>query len=186
MGQQCLALRGREEGDPTSKIKENLITQNPGNFLAIIRLLVEQGCPVLKEHIETCANKNAHYLSKNIQNELLKLIALDIVDQLVSEIKEAKVFSVLGDEAMDISTKEQMPIIFRFIDKSNTIREVFVKMAECVSGVSGKAIAKTILESVKSVNLDMESCRGQGYDGAGSMSGKISGAATRICEESVK
>ena len=47
------------------------------------------------------------------------------------------------------------------------IREVFVQMAECSYGCSGEGLTGTILESVSKVNLDMNFCRGQGYDGAG-------------------
>ena len=41
-------------------------------------------------------------------------------------------------------------------------------MAECKEGVSGYGISRTILSTVKDkLNLDMKSCKGQGYDGAG-------------------
>ena len=74
MSQQYIALRGRDEADPTAQFKSSEYYQeshqNPGNFLAVIKLAVELDCPVLKVHLSTCA-KNATYLSKNIQNELL-------------------------------------------------------------------------------------------------------------------
>ena len=82
-------------------------------------------------------------------------------------MKKTKYFSVLADEAVDISNKEQMSIIIRYVDSKGQIREVFVKMAECNLGCSGEGLAKTILNSIEDVNLDMADCRGQGYDGAG-------------------
>lgn len=139
---------------------------NPGNFLAFVKLAVELECPALKEHMSNCA-KNATYLSKTIQNELLSLIAKNIVTQVVAQIKRSKYFSVLGDEAVDISNKEQMPVVLRYIDSKDEIRETFLKMAECKLGCSGKGLSNTIIDAVEQNNLDMNDCRGQGYDGAG-------------------
>ncbi|XP_057317590.1 52 kDa repressor of the inhibitor of the protein kinase-like [Hydractinia symbiolongicarpus] len=56
-------------------------------------------------------------------------------------------------------------------------------MAECRYGVSGEALSKTIVDSIRDVNPDMNLCRGQGYDGAGAMAGVCSGASTRILEK---
>ena len=35
--------------------------------------------------------------------------------KIISEVKEAKFFAVCADEAVDSSTKEQLPLILRFI-----------------------------------------------------------------------
>ena len=169
MAWQCIPLRGRNESDPAVIIREEtVITENPGNFLAIVRLAVELDCPILKQHLSTCG-RNATYLSKTIQNELLSIISDDIIDQLTTEIKTARYFSVLGDEAVDISNKEQMPIIIRYVNTDGIIKEVFVRMAECLYGCSGYGLAQTVLSVVEHLNLDMNSCRGQGYDGAGNL-----------------
>lgn len=58
-------------------------------------------------------------------------------------------------------------IILRYVDENGDIKEKFVRMAECLHGVDGEGLSKIILESIDKVNLDMEMCRGQGYDGAG-------------------
>ncbi|XP_057317074.1 zinc finger MYM-type protein 1-like [Hydractinia symbiolongicarpus] len=182
MAQQCISLRGRDETDPTAQFqsKENVMSNlNPGNFLAFVKLAVELECPALKEHMSNCA-KNATYLSKTIQNELLSLIAKNIVTQVVAQIKRSKYFSVLGDEAVDISNKEQMPVVLRYIDSKDEIRETFLEMAECKLGCSGKGLSNTIIDAVEQNNLGMNDCRGQGYDGAGAMAGKCSGASTLI------
>ncbi|XP_057310628.1 52 kDa repressor of the inhibitor of the protein kinase-like [Hydractinia symbiolongicarpus] len=97
-------------------------------------------------------------------------------EHMIAQIKRSKYFSVLGDEAVDISNKEQM----RYIDSKDKIRETFLKMAECKLGCSGKGLSKTIIDAVEQNNLDMNDCRGQGYDGAGAMAGKCSGASTLI------
>ena len=172
MAKQCIPLRGGDESNPIAQYQSEQCTieqsnLNPGNFLAIVKLAVELDCPVLKEPLSRCA-KNATYLSKNIQNELLSLIPSNIIDQVVVNIKQSKYFSILADEAVDISNKEQMPVVIRYVDSECCIHETFVKMAECKLGCSGKGLSKTIVKSVEDTNLDMNNCTGQGYDGTGS------------------
>ena len=41
-------------------------------------------------------------------------------------------------------------------------------------------MAEAIKTEIRSLGLDLHNCRGQGYDGAGNMSGKYIGAAVRI------
>ena len=47
----------------------------------------------------------------------------------MSEIKHSKYFSILADEVADCSNKEQMPIVFRYVDSNNTIKERFLEFA---------------------------------------------------------
>ena len=68
----------------------------------------------------------------------------------------------------------------RFVDRDSNIREEFLGFVPCSEGLSGEAISKTILAAVKDLGLDIELCRGQGYDEAGNMAGKCSGAGVRI------
>ena len=50
----------------------------------------------------------------------------------------------------------------------------------CDTGTSGKAIADKIKFTLEKLKLDLNNFRGQGYDGAGNMSGKYRGAAAII------
>ena len=51
---------------------------------------------------------------------------------------------------------------------------------ECVTGVTGRAIADNILLKLSQWQLELEYLRGQAYDGAGAMAGKSKGAASYI------
>ena len=126
------------------------------------------------------APKNATYRSKTTQNELISICGQEIIKKLIHEIKGAKNFSVLADEPADVSNTEQMAIVIRFVDTNENICEVFMGYTTCDEGLSGKAIAKKIIDTISELSLEMENCRGQGYDGAGNMAGKCSGAAVRI------
>ncbi|CAB4023164.1 Hypothetical predicted protein, partial [Paramuricea clavata] len=70
-------------------------------------------------------------------------------------------------EAADISIKEQLSLVLRFVDSSQQIREEFVGFYHCEDGTSGVA-----LKEMADLGLPMANCRGQSYDGAGNMAGK--------------
>ena len=73
-----------------------------------------------------------------------------------------------------------MTLVLQFVDKNGSIREEFIKFILCDEGVSWAAISKLITTEIRSLGLDMQNCRGQGYDGSGNMAGKYQGMAARI------
>ena len=57
-----------------------------------------------------------------------------------------------------------------------------------MDGTSGQALADMILDRIREYGLDPVLIRGQGYDGAGNMSGKFRGYAaliSRFCPKAV-
>lgn len=60
-----------------------------------------------------------------------------------------------------------MVFVIRFVDSQREIREEFLRFLHCDAGTSGQAISNLILSLVRDLGLDMENCRGQGYDGSG-------------------
>ena len=54
-----------------------------------------------------------------------KAIGKYIIDQISGEIRESKYFSVIADEATDVSNKENLSLVIRFVDNKQTIREEF-------------------------------------------------------------
>ena len=137
---------------------------------------------VLQEHFET-ASRNATYVSKTIQNEMITTAGKYIKDQLTAEIRASKYFSVIADEATDVSNKENLSLVIRFVDSTQTIREEFVGFHLCEEGTSGRAIKNVITNAVADLGLNMNDCRGQCYDGAGNMAGRLNGASTLIKED---
>ncbi len=103
--------------------------------------------------------------------------------EIVKMIAKNQPFSILADEARDVSNKEQLPLVLRFVDTESTIREMFVGFFECKEGTTGRVIADLILEAVTNLGLDMEQCCGQCYDGEKNMAGKCKGAMALIREQ---
>ena len=73
-------------------------------------------------------------------------------------------FSVLDDEASDCSSQEQLSLVIRFVNASGEIIEEFWGFLHCDIGLSGKTLAETVLNGITNLTLDMQNCRGQGYD----------------------
>ena len=53
------------------------------------------------------------FLSHEIQNEIIKMLAFEVLRQVIVDVKEAKLFSVIVDETSDITQREQMSICIR-------------------------------------------------------------------------
>ena len=103
-GRQNVALRGHRDDSASLQDAGN----NPGNLQALLGFLSEQENNVAFRDFLANAPKNATYRSKTTQNEIVTICGDSIRDALVKEIKEAKFFAVLADEAADISNVEQM------------------------------------------------------------------------------
>ena len=63
-----------------------------------------------------------------------------ITEIILSNLNEAKLFSVLADEATDSSNVDQMAIVTQFVDEQFTIREEFLGFVQCVKGLTGEAL----------------------------------------------
>ena len=63
----------------------------------------------------------------------------------------------------------------RSVDSNNEIREEFLKFIHCDEGVTGRDLFEAVTKTLSKFGLDLINCRGQGYDGAGGMAGKVIG-----------
>lgn len=178
LGNQNLALRGTHD---------KLNVENNGNFLKFIEFL-GQFDPVMKEHIRriTSDEIHTHYLGKEIQNEIINLLAKKIRLHILKCLKKAKYYSIVLDCTPDISNKEQMTMIFRFVTISEdtgevTIAEHFVDFIQLYD-TSGYNMTKTLLDKLTEFEVNLDDMRGQGYDNGSNMRGKHSGVQARILE----
>ena len=184
LGRQGIPFRGhRDSLKDQPKIGESGQDNNPGNFIEVLNYRVRGGDEMLEKQLN--GPRNAKYTSATSQNEILECFGELIVEELISEIIEAKFYSILADEASDVAMKEQLSLVLRFVDKDHNVREEFIKYCLCEK-LTGEALANLILDEIKKLGLDIQNCRGQGYDGAGAVSGKEKGVANRIKEVNPK
>ena len=94
------------------------------------------------------------------------------------KVQAAKWYTVLADEVTDVSNKEQLSFVLRYVDSDSLIiREDLVGFVECDTGISGWNLAGKIISSLQGLGLDLTNLRGQAYDGAGNMAGSANGTA---------
>ena len=85
-------------------------SHNSGNSLVILKLLSLTN-KKLKEHLTCPVARNPTYISPKIQNEIIKIMAYDVVHKyLIDEIKTAKFFTILADE-VESHHVEQLPFV---------------------------------------------------------------------------
>jgi hypothetical protein len=181
-GRQELALRGHRDQGPLVLEEPS---KNDGNFRALLRYRIDGGDETLKQHVTTCG-LNASYLSYKIQNEIINTCGDVIQTQIVDNINKAECFSVLADETSDISGVEQFTLGVRYTCKDNedkyVLREDFLKFVP-VTDTKGVTLANTLKQSLSEMGINLNHLRGQGYDGATSMSGKFQGCAVIMREQ---
>lgn len=116
-GHENIPLRGHRDDASQLSPREEV-----GKFQALLNFRIDSGDKILENHFKS-APKNATYRSKTAQTEIIECCGEYIRNKLVTEIKSAKFFSILADEAQDVSNKEQMALVLKYVDKNGDIRE---------------------------------------------------------------
>ena len=109
------------------------------------------------------------FMSPDIQNEIIQLLAHDDVQRRISEeLRNFKYFMICADGTTDITGQEQLSVILRCVTPDFTVNEYFLGLVTMVS-TTGEKIADVIRDVLLRLNIDISYCRGQVYDGAASM-----------------
>ena len=119
-------------------------------------------------------NKKTNWTSPIYQNEILNMFSHSIIRQLISDIVEAGVFSVIMDGTQDISGEEQESVCIRYVDDNFVSHEVFVGFYKA-NGTTGQALSNILKDILLRLGLDIKYLRFQTYDGASNMTGKENG-----------
>ncbi|GFX23778.1 zinc finger MYM-type protein 1 [Trichonephila clavipes] len=146
--------------------------RHSGNFIDLFELLSKYDL-TLREHMQ-CINENQlteHYLSHDFQNELIALMSKSVVEEIIHRVKQAKYYAFLLDYTREVSRVEQMPIILRFCNFSTgAIEEHFVGFI-AFAETMGEYITNSILQELERNDLDIQNCRGHGYDNGANVVG---------------
>ena len=110
---QNIALQGHRD--------RLFVFENCGNFLALLHLLAEYDDD-LRSHLEH-GKKNALYISKTIQNQIIAVIGDIIREKVSSAIREdGAIFSIIADEVTEShSNKEILSLCLRFVSWDDQI-----------------------------------------------------------------
>uniref|UniRef100_A0A674JYR2 DUF4371 domain-containing protein n=1 Tax=Terrapene triunguis TaxID=2587831 RepID=A0A674JYR2_9SAUR len=170
---------------------QKLNTPGNGNFLKFVEY-VALFDPVMKEHLRkiTDHETQVHSLGKNMQNELIQILANAIKKKIVEAAHSAKYFSIILDCTPDVSHVEQMTMMIHLVDMEKSADEdnVEVLIKEHFWGfvplkeTTGAFMTETILQELEIMSLSGENLRGQGYDNGSNMKGKDNGLQRRMME----
>ncbi|RID52902.1 hypothetical protein BRARA_G00332 [Brassica rapa] len=85
-------------------------------------------------------------------------------------------------KSADVSNKEQMAVVFRFVDKSESVKERFVGVAH-VNETSSLSLKSAVDDLFAKHGLSLKHLRGQGYDGASNMKVHFNGLRALVARE---
>ena len=120
------------------------------------------------------------YASHDIQNEILSLMANEVIRDLLKQIGE-NYYSLICDEYTDIANNEQLTLCLRWVDNELVAHEDFLGFYK-IPDTAADTIVSVVKDALTRLTLSLDKCRGQCYDGASNMLGKKSEVATRIQE----
>ena len=118
------------------------------------------------------------YTSAGIQNEILKLMFLNVVSALHS----AQFVSIMLDEATDGSNTQQVVICLRWVDSGLEGHEEFAGLYQ-VPNTEASTLFMEARDILSQLNISFSHLKGQCYDGGSSMAGSRSGVATLVQKE---
>lgn len=164
------AFRGHDES------KES---ENKGNYRELLEYTCKQNSVVAKAF--KFAPLNNQLVSPKIQRDITECFAKVILRSIIEEIGH-DVFSLLVDESRDVSDKEQMATVLRYVDQCGLVKEKFVGVVhvEETTAIYLKSCVDALLAEL---GLSIKQIRGQGYDGASNMAGEFNGLQAKIMRE---
>ena len=140
-------------------------------------------CGQTDPRIETWLKRKTNkYVSHDIQNELLKVLALSVLREIATAIAGSDFFSVMIDETTDSSNREQVVVCIRWVDDQLEPHEEFIGLYK-VDDICSSTLVSVIKDTLLRLNLSLTRCRGQCYDGASNMQGARNGVAKRLADE---
>ena len=154
---QGIAFRGHNESKNSS---------NQGNFLELLRFLVDHNQDIKAVTLKN-ALENLKWTAPEIQKDIVKAIAIETLNVIVKDLGNA-IFSSLVDKSRDLSGKEKMVVVLRYVDEKGHVIERFIGIEHvaCTTTLSLKASIDGLFSRH---GLSMSRLRGQGYDGASNM-----------------
>ncbi|XP_039783333.1 zinc finger MYM-type protein 1-like isoform X2 [Panicum virgatum] len=167
------------QGDAFRGHDESSTSLNKGTYREMIDWYKDK-VEIVKEAYEK-GSKNCQMLSPDIQKDLTKACAEEVTSVIMDEIRGKK-FSVLIDESRDVSIKEQMAVILRFVNDEGKVMERFLGLQH-VQSCTAIALKEALVRMLSSHNLSISMLRGQGYDGASNMRGEFNGVQKLIRDE---
>ena len=165
---QVIALRG-DSDDKT------------GYFYQLLLLQSKDDPALLK-----CISKTYdHHITPQAQNEMPKLLALKFLRKIATDIRSSGRYSILADEATDVSNTQQLVICVRWVTEGLIIKEDFIGLMS-LHKASAQKIAAATKNMILRMGLSIEDAKAQCYDGYSTMTRVRNEVATIIKKDNPK
>ncbi|KAK2711184.1 hypothetical protein QYM36_012384 [Artemia franciscana] len=141
----------------------------------------------MAEHIRRISSKetNIHYLSKNVQKEILYFLSKKIQYHIFEQQWHAKYYFIILDSPPDVTHAEEMTLVVRIskiaVNEDVFIREHFLGFVP-IANFSGEGLTEVLLKELQTRGITLKNMRGQGYNNGSAMKGKHVGDQKRICD----
>ena len=99
--------------------------------------------------------------------------------KICENTQNATFFTIVADEAEDMSNKKQLVVCIRWVDENFAVHEDFIAMYP-LERTTADHIVAVLKNCLISMHLRIENACGQCYDGASTMAGEKTGVATQI------
>lgn len=133
--------------------------------------------PLLKEWLANHPG-NVSWLSHDVQNELLQLIADEVVSKIITECA-GKMYSIMCDAVSDRANNELMSLVVRYVTDSGIVREALVALID-VDSTTASNLCDVVVGRLEKLHLPLEFVVAQCYGGAANMSGQYTGLQARL------
>ena len=121
------------------------------------------------------------YTSPDIQNEIIKLMSVQVLRDVSADPQDTPFLTVMADETTDSSNQEQVTFILRQVTQDPQVHEEFLGLYH-VASMDAATLIAAIKDVIIWLNLPFEKLRGQRYDGATAMSSSKHGIAKQISD----
>ncbi|XP_060181359.1 uncharacterized protein LOC132610969 [Lycium barbarum] len=169
-----------KEGMPFRGHNECVTSTRRGHFLDLLKWYADKKEDVKNVLLEK-SPKNNTTTSPDIQKDIVNSCAKETVNAIIEDLN-GDYFGILVDESKDVSHKEQMALVLRYVNKEGKVIERFLGLVH-VKDTSAKSLKEVIYSLLLDHSLSRSQIRGQGYDGASNMQGEINGLKTLILKD---
>jgi hypothetical protein len=161
LARQKLSFRGHDE---------SIDSANRGNFLELLKFA---------SSLTQTASHHA-FTSPDCQKDISSALAQQIRDVVRSEL-EGRFYCLMLDETSDVSGQEMLTIIARYV-VNGVVIERYLGMVH-VQATDASSLYEAVLSFMADFGLSVQKIRGQSYDGAANMSGRLNGLQALILKE---
>ena len=118
--------------------------------------------------------KRGKYTHPDSQNEFLKIMSLSILKEIASNIQNGIYYTIMADQVTDASNEEQFVMRLRSLNDDLVPHEDLIGLYK-VPNICEDFLVSCIRDALICMNLYMNKCRGQCYNGASNMAAKKTG-----------